>query len=50
MTIFPSPVWGLHSPPDRWYVRDPTTEYFYTVELDGTVRQFADAAMTQEYP
>jgi hypothetical protein len=49
MTVFPSPVWGLHSPPDRRYVWDGTTEYFYTVELDGTVRQFADLGKTEEY-
>ena len=50
MTVFPSSVWGLYSPPDRHYVTDPVTEYYYTVELDGTVRQFADAAKTQEFP
>ena len=27
----------------------PATECYYTVEHDGTVRQFADAAKTTEY-
>jgi hypothetical protein len=45
MTIFPSTVWHVY--PD--YERLPTREYYYTVENDGTVRQFGDPAKTVEY-
>jgi hypothetical protein len=45
MTIFPSTVWHVYP----GYERLPTREYYYTVENDGTVRQFADAAKTVEY-
>ena len=45
MTIFPSTVWHVY--PD--YERLPTREYYYTVENDGTVRQFSDPAKTVEY-
>ena len=45
MTIFPSTVWHLY--PD--YERLPSRDYYYTVENDGTVRQFGDAAKTVEY-
>ncbi|MBI4185975.1 MAG: hypothetical protein HY530_00515, partial [Chloroflexi bacterium] len=31
------------------YVNMTQTTYFYTVESDGTVRQWSDAAMTTEY-
>jgi hypothetical protein len=31
-------------------MRTPTTKCYYTVEHDGTLRQFADAAKTVEYP
>ena len=49
MTIFPSAVWKLYSGPRGSYSRVPTTQYYYTVENDGTVRQFGDAAKTVEY-
>jgi hypothetical protein len=45
MTIFPSTVWHLY--PD--YERLPSRDYYYTVENDGTVRQFGDPAKTVEY-
>lgn len=45
MTAFPSTVWRLH--PD--WLRSSTMQYFYTVENNGTVRQFGDAAKTVEY-
>jgi len=45
MTIFPSTVWHLYP----GYSRLPTWECYYTVENDGTVRQFGDAAKTVEY-
>jgi hypothetical protein len=34
------------------YIPLPTTEYYYTVEMDGTVRQFdgPDVAVATEYP
>jgi hypothetical protein len=45
MTVFPSTVWKISG-----YLRSSTTsEYYYTVENDGTVRQFANAAKTVEY-
>ena len=49
MTIFPSAVWKLYSGPTGSYSRVPTTQYYYTVENDGTVRQFSDPAKTVEY-
>lgn len=52
MTVFPSTVWHLYRDPDEgttMFFRWATTEYFYTVENDGTVRQFKDAAKTVEY-
>jgi hypothetical protein len=45
MASFPSTVWHIY--PD--YERLPTREYYYTVENDGTVRQFSDPAKTVEY-
>lgn len=45
MTVFPSTVWHLY--PD--YSRLPTWKYYYTIENDGTVRQFGDPARTVEY-
>ena len=45
MTTLPSTVWHLY--PD--YERLPSRDYYYTVENDGTVRQFGDAAKTVEY-
>lgn len=52
MSVFPSAVWHLYREPDEgttMFFRVPTTECYYTVEHDGTVRQFADAAKTVEY-
>jgi hypothetical protein len=34
---------------DLNYIPQDTTKYYYTCEADGTVRQFADAALTTEY-
>lgn len=48
MSIFPSAVWHVYDG-SRGYMRVPATECYYTVEHDGTVRQFADAAKTVEY-
>ena len=31
------------------YMRESTTEYFYTCDADGTVHQYSDANMTTEY-
>ena len=31
------------------YLRTATTKYYYTCEMDGTVRQWSDAAMSREY-
>ena len=31
------------------YMRDQTTEYYYTCEADGTVHQYSDVDMTVEY-
>jgi hypothetical protein len=45
MTVFPSTVWHLYP----GYSRLATLEYYYTVENDGTVRQFSDPAKTVEY-
>jgi hypothetical protein len=45
MTVFPSTVWKLYP----GILRMPTMRYYYTVENDGTVRQFKDAAKTVEY-
>jgi len=45
MTIFPSTVWHLYP----GYTRQPTLKCYYTVENDGTVRQFGDAAKTVEF-
>jgi hypothetical protein len=49
MAIFPSTVWHLYYDGKQGYIRLPTMEYYYTVENDGTVRQFGDAAKTVEY-
>jgi hypothetical protein len=52
MTIFPSQAWHLYREPDEgttMFFRERTVEYYYTVENDGTVRQFGDAAKTVEY-
>lgn len=48
MTVFPSAVWHVYDG-SHGCMRVPTTECYYTVEHDGTVRQFADAAKTVEY-
>jgi len=43
---------GRHPNPDQAnvnYVFLPTTQYYYTCESDGTVRQWSDAVMTTEY-
>jgi hypothetical protein len=45
MTVFPSPVWCLYP----GHTRLPILEYHYTVENDGTVRQFGDPAKMVEY-
>jgi hypothetical protein len=45
MSTFPSSVWRLHP----GILRTSTTKYYYTVENDGRVRQFRDAAKTVEY-
>jgi hypothetical protein len=45
MTAFPGTVWKLCP----GILRTLTTRYYYTVENDGTVRQFKDAAKTVEY-
>ena len=49
MASFPSTVWHLYYDGKQGYIRLPTMEYYYTVENDGTVRQFGDAAKTVEY-
>jgi hypothetical protein len=49
MASFPSTVWKLYYDGREGYVRLPTTDYYYTVENDGTVRQFSDPAKTVEY-
>ncbi len=48
MSIFPSAVWHVYDG-SRGCIRVPTTKCYYTVEHDGTVRQFADAAKVTEY-
>ena len=49
MASFPSTVWHLYYDGRQGYIRLPTLEYYYTVENDGTVRQFGDAEKTVEY-
>ena len=49
MASFPSTVWHIYYDGRQGYIRLPTMEYYYTVENDGTVRQFGDAAKTVEY-
>jgi hypothetical protein len=49
MSVFPSVVWHVYDGP-HGYMRVPTTKYYYTVEVHGTVSQFHDAAKTFEYP
>jgi hypothetical protein len=52
MAVFPSTVWHLYRDYNEGTTlifRLPTTEYYYTVENDGTVRQFGDPAKTVEY-
>ena len=49
MSIFPSAVWHVYEDGQHGCMRVPSTEWYYTVEHDGTVRQFADAAKTVEY-
>ena len=49
MTVFPSTVWHLYYDGRQGYTRLPTMKYYYTVENDGTVRQFSDPAKTVEY-
>jgi hypothetical protein len=49
MASFPSTVWHIYYDGKQGYIRLPTMEYYYTVENDGTVRQFGDAAKTVEY-
>jgi len=49
MASFPSAVWHIYYDGKQGYIRLPTMEYYYTVENDGTVRQFGDAAKTVEY-
>ena len=49
MESFPSAVWHLYYDGKEGYLRLPTTEYYYTVENDGSVRQFGDPAKTVEY-
>jgi hypothetical protein len=44
MTIFPSTVWPIYP----GYSRVATTKLYYTVENDGTVRQFSDPAKSEE--
>jgi hypothetical protein len=49
MMVFPSTVWHLYYDGRQGYTRLPTMKYYYTVENDGTVRQFSDPAKTVEY-
>lgn len=49
MMVFPSTVWHLYYDGRQGYIRLPTMKYYYTVENDGAVRQFKDAALTVEY-
>lgn len=48
MASFPSFVWHIYDDGKQGYFRLPTTNYYYTVELDGTVRQFSDSDKTTE--
>ena len=45
MTVFPSTVWKLYP----GILRTSNNRYYYTVENDGTVRQFDDPAKMVEY-
>jgi hypothetical protein len=49
MASFPSAVWHIYYDGKEGYIRLRTMEYYYTVENDGTVRQFGDPAKTVEY-
>lgn len=48
MASFPSSVWHIYDGKEG-YIRLRTMMYYYTVENDGTVRQFKDAAKAVEY-